>query len=267
MFDPHAHKDRLDAMQGEYSKEQARLRQNASTAFNILRRGAIVVSMKAEVYASDFKSYSPVYTRNMRSIRKMLPLATNVRVFVEGADEVAPEVEEFQRLAAQRASRDGMTLSGLLNYLESVKPEGYSFHRPINNWRFLRGLPERGSALSCCHPTLDYDLLATVFGRDLLKDSDSGDDDDCVLPVMDSLALYQDDVFYDYRKACAEFAELDYPDELAYRCSWGSWEHTDYQAERGDMRRRMLSAAKEFNAGYDMDDFDEGEGAKVYTRA
>ena len=196
----------------------------------------------------------------------MLPLVTNVRVSVEGADGVAPKVEELQRLATQRASRDGMTLSGLLNYLDSVKPDGYSFHRPINNWRFSRVVPERGSALSCCHPTLDYGLLSIVTERDLLKDSDSSDDVDCILPVVDSLALYQDDVFDDYRKARAEFAELDYPDELAYRCSWGSWEHTDYQAERGDVRRRMLSAAKEFNAGYDMNDFDEGEGAKVHTR-
>lgn len=265
MFDPHAHKDRLDAIQGKYNKEQARLRQNVSTAFNTLQRGAIKVSVKAEVCASDFKNYSPVHTRDMRSIRKMLPLVTNVRVFVGGADEVAPEVEKLQRLATQRASRDGMTLSGLLNYLESVKPEGYSFYRQINNWHFLRVVPGRGSALSCCHPTLDYGLLSIVTDRDLLEDSDSGDDD-CVLPVMDSLALYQDDVFDEYRKACAEFAEMDYPYELAYRCSWGSWEHTDYQAERGDVRRRLLSAAKEFNAGYDMDDFDECEGAKVHTR-
>ena len=260
MFDPCAHKDSLSALRGKYHRDHNRLKVALSVASHEANRAVITLRFVGEVTAGDIRSvtecnFTPLYTREemIRNGLELMSRAGFVKVEalhipddVDGSAEFVAQVDSF-------ASRADVTLTELVLHAENIVPDGVIPNPYVHKYGGDCYSPR--TMLEQCGNELHFNY--------------PGDDvpDDKPMAVSVVYRFYPKSAVDNFRRALDAFDDLDYPDELLE--SWErqyarSWCHVDNQAERREMSRKLSEVASEYNAGGDVEDFDEG--AKSFVR-
>lgn len=260
MFDPHADKDRLDAMRGRYNRDYSRAKSALSEANLAADRSAIALKFKGKVTAGDVREVTGcVFTallswdEKVKNGVELMSRAGFIEVEPLRVSDSVNGAAEFVAQLDSYASRVNATLTGLVSRAEDIMPSGVIPNTYVHHYG------------GDCHST--EPMVEQCGGSLSFYYPESSVPDDELIPVSVVQWFYPKSVVDNYRRAWDAFDDLDCPDELIE--SWSrayerSWYHLDNQAERREMSQRLSEIASEYNAGGDVEGFDEG--AKSFVR-